>query len=154
VRSCGSHGDRRARDRPRHPLHRASDPRTSGLMLQAYVAGQAEARPDSIAVVMGEERLSYAELDAASNRLARALQDAGLRRGDRVCLLLSKSPRAIIAMLAVLKAGGAYVPVDVTGPAQRTERILRAAEPTAIIVTSSSSALLDELVRLGCVTSD
>ncbi len=69
-------------------------------LLQEYVARQAEARPDALALVMGGERMTYGELEAASNRLARMLREAGCRRGDRVCLFLPKSTAAIVAEIA------------------------------------------------------
>ncbi|MGH2921672.1 MAG: AMP-binding protein, partial [Gaiellaceae bacterium] len=52
------------------------------LVLQEYVTRQAEARPAAVAVIMGEERLTYGELEEHSNRLARLLREAGCRRGD------------------------------------------------------------------------
>ena len=54
-------------------------------LLQQLVSKQAEQRPDAIALVMNGERLSYAELEEASNRLARQLQAIGCERGDRIC---------------------------------------------------------------------
>ena len=62
--------------------------------MQRWVSAQAERRPEATAIVMDGVRLSYAELDTASNRLARTLRTAGCDRGDRVCLLLPKSSSA------------------------------------------------------------
>ena len=65
------------------------------LLLQELVARQAAGRPEATAIVYGAKRLSYGELDAAANRLARALAEAGCRKGDRVCFLYPKKPAAI-----------------------------------------------------------
>ena len=65
-------------------------------LLQQWVTEQAERRPDATAVVMRGVRLTYAELEAASNRLAHTLKAAGCWPGDRVGLLLTKSPLAIV----------------------------------------------------------
>jgi len=94
---------------------------------------------------MGDERLTYAELESASNRLARQLLEAGCSRSDRVCLLAPKSPTTMVAMLATLKAGGAYVPIDTASPAARIARIFRAAEPAAVLTLGSAASIADEL---------
>ena len=73
-------------------------------LLQHWVTEQATRRPDAGALVFQERRVSYGELEARSNRLARLLKDAGCARGDRVCLLSPKSPETIVAILAALKA--------------------------------------------------
>jgi amino acid adenylation domain-containing protein len=114
--------------------------------LTDYLTRSAGRAPDKTAVVMGEQRLSYGQLESESNRLARFLADAGgVARGDRVVLLLPKSPAAIVAMLATLKTGAAYVPVDVESPSSRVARILKIAEPTAVLACADSSALANEL---------
>ena len=113
--------------------------------LQAYASRQAQTRPDSWAVVAGQERLSYAQLEAQSNQLARLLKDVGCRPGDRVGLLLPKSPAAIVCMLGVLKADCAYLPLDPQSPSPRTAMILRAAQPRALLAAARLSKLVDAL---------
>jgi amino acid adenylation domain-containing protein len=120
-------------------------------LLQEYVARRAEARPDAVALVMGAERMTYGELEAASNRLARLLREAGCRCGDRVCLFLPKSIPAIVAEIAILKADCAYVPIDTASPAPRVEKIVQAAEPALLLVTAPAAKLLDEVLALGGV---
>jgi amino acid adenylation domain-containing protein len=115
-------------------------------LLQDYVALQAESRPDAVALVMGDERLTYAELEAASNRLARLLRESGCRRGDRVCLFLPKSPAAIVAELATLKADCAYVPIDTASPAPRVELIVESAEPALVLASAPAAKLLDDVL--------
>ena len=117
-------------------------------LLQEYVARQADARPDEVALVMGEERLTYGELEAASNRLARLLREAGCRRGDRVCLFVPKTPAAIVAELATLKADCAYVPIDTASPAPRVEMIVASAEPALTLVSGPAAKLLDDVLAL------
>ena len=115
-------------------------------LLQEYVARQAEARPDAVALVMGGERLTYGELEAASNRLARLLRESGCRRGDRVCLFVPKTPAAIVAELATLKADCAYVPIDTASPAPRVELIVESAEPALILAAAPAAKLLDDVL--------
>ena len=123
-------------------------------LLQHYVTSQAEQRPEAVALVTGEARLTYGELEAQSNRLARLLKEVGCRRGDRVCLLLPKTPATITSMIGVLKADCAYVPIDVASPAPRLEKIVLAADPRLILTTESTAGLLDELLALGGVADD
>jgi amino acid adenylation domain-containing protein len=116
-------------------------------LLHEYVGRQAEARPAALAVADAEGRLSYEELEGASNQLARALRQAGCRPGDRICLFTGKTTTAITAMLAVLKAGCVYVPIDVDGPATRTASIVRAAEPRAVLAAGRATKLLEDSLR-------
>jgi amino acid adenylation domain-containing protein len=121
-------------------------------LIHGYVAEQAERRGDAVALVMGDERLTYAELEAVSNRLARLLIAVGCGPGERVCLLAPKAPATIVAMLATLKAGCAYVPVDVTGPAARTAKIVAATKPAAALVLGAGRELAAALRELGALT--
>jgi amino acid adenylation domain-containing protein len=89
--------------------------------------------PGRTALVDGARRLSYAELDAWSSRLARVLAEAGCRPGDRVALALPKSAEAIVGMIGTLKAGGCYVPIDPASPAARVRKILDACAPVVIL---------------------
>jgi amino acid adenylation domain-containing protein len=114
------------------------------MRLEQYLRRSADRQPDRIAVVMGAERLTYAELEEASNRLAHQLMEFGCRPGDRVCLFLPKAPVAIVAMLAVLKTGGAYVPVDLNSPASRLAKVIGSAEPSLLLAQKASARLAVE----------
>ena len=93
-----------------------------------------------------DETLTYAELDAAVNRVAHVLLAHGLTPGARVCVLAEKAPWTVAALIGTLRAGGAYVPVDPAGPASRVARIVGAAEPEVVLVDAGSRALLDEVL--------
>ena len=85
---------------------------------------QAAQFPDAVAVVCDDDTLTYGELCAHSNRLARHLVSLGVGPDVRVALLLQRGTHAIVSMLAVLKAGGAYVPMDPSYPPERILHIL------------------------------
>jgi non-ribosomal peptide synthetase component F/acyl carrier protein len=87
--------------------------------IPALFAQVAAAHSGSVAVVFGEERLTYAELDARANRLARLLRRHGAGPGSRVGIALDRSAEMVVAVLAALKAGAAYVPLDPSYPAER-----------------------------------
>jgi amino acid adenylation domain-containing protein len=115
--------------------------------LDQWVTHQAEERPDARAVVLGDEGLTYNELEALSNRLARCLRESGCESGDRVCLLSPKSPAAIAAIIAIYKAGCIYVPLDPSGPAKRLARIIGSTEPRWIVAAGPVVGILDELFQ-------
>ncbi len=115
-------------------------------LLQQWVTEQAERRPDATAVVMHGARLTYAELDASSNRLARTLKAAGCGQGDRVGLLLAKSPLAIVSMVGTLKADCTYVPLDPSSPAPRVAKIVQSAEPRMILAEARAASVLSALL--------
>ncbi|HVR95768.1 MAG TPA: amino acid adenylation domain-containing protein, partial [Thermoanaerobaculia bacterium] len=85
---------------------------------------QAARRPDAPAVVHGDERWSYGDLDRAANRLARRLRRLGVGPEVRVALHLDRSIGQVAAILGVIKAGGVYVPLDPTWPAERIDFVL------------------------------
>ena len=103
---------------------------------------------------MGDERVTYGELEAESNRLARLLGDKGLQAGDRVCLCVPKAPAAILAMHATMKAGGVYVPIDLASPAPRVAKILEAAEPRILLAMPAAAKLLDGLAQEGVLSDN
>lgn len=91
---------------------------------------------ERIAVEMGDRRLTYAEIWALSDRLARALRASGILPGDRVAVRLDRSPETVVLFIAILRAGAAYVPIDSRYPAARVERILTDATPRMIVTRS------------------
>jgi non-ribosomal peptide synthetase-like protein len=108
-----------------------------GDLLHHLFEAQADKRPDQIALECGTERLSYAELDRAANRLAHWLCAQGVVPGSLVALWLPRSVDAYVALLAVLKAGAAYVPLDPDYPRERVEFVL-ADSGAEILITHSS----------------
>jgi len=92
-------------------------------VLTAWAAG-VDAHRDAPAVRFEDEVLSFGQLDAASNRLARHLQARGVAAETRVGLIAERSNAFVLGLLAVLKAGGAYVPIDPKLPAERIAYLL------------------------------
>ena len=98
----------------------------------------ASAHPDKTALVQGNDRVSYAELDARATALARVLVARGVQRDVPVGICLERSIDMVVAILATLKAGGAYVPLDPTYPAGRLRFMI---DDTATPITITSNAL-------------
>jgi hypothetical protein len=105
-------------------------------------AEQVAATPDAVAVRYGAASLTYAELDRASNRLARRLRALGVAADSRVALSLDRDCGMIVTLLAILKAGGAYVPLDPSYPAERLALMLEDAGAAALVSTSMLAANL------------
>ena len=77
----------------------------SAHLLQQLITERAQARPEAAAVLAEDAApLTYGELDAGSNRLAHMLRELGCRRGDRVVLLMPKSPKAIMSLIGDRKS--------------------------------------------------
>jgi amino acid adenylation domain-containing protein len=118
-------------------------------LLQNWISRAAQQRPEAVAVIMQDQSLTYGQLEESANRLARLLQAAGCRRGDRVCFAIPKSPAAIISIAGILKADCIHVPIDTSSPAPRISKIIRSSEPRYILGVESSSGLLEELFAQG-----
>ncbi|MGI5175039.1 amino acid adenylation domain-containing protein [Dactylosporangium sp. CA-152071] len=130
--------------------------REPGRCIHELFERQAALTPDAVAVLQGADRLTYAQLDAAADRLARRLAAAGVGPGDFVALHLSRTVQTVVALLGVLKAGAAYAPVDAAQPVERIRGLLRtlrvpvvltdpAALPTVHAVTEAVPAVREVL---------
>lgn len=115
-------------------------------LLQSWVTQQAETRPNATAIVMGTETMTYGQLESSSNQLAHLLRQSGCKKGDRVCILMPKSPAAIVSMIGILKAGCMHVPIDSATPAARIRHIFDSCENRWILGASRVTPLLDELL--------
>ncbi|POX64492.1 hypothetical protein C3492_05520 [Streptomyces sp. Ru62] len=105
--------------------------------LPEVFAARVASVPDAVAVVCGPESVTYAELNARANRLARLLLEHAVGPESLVAVLMERSVETVVALLAVLKAGAAYLPVDPEYPRERIEYMLADAHP-ALLLTDTS----------------
>jgi amino acid adenylation domain-containing protein len=103
---------------------------------------QVSKRPEAIALVLGEEKWSYLELNTRANRLANRLRAAGIGPDKLVGICLERSLDMIVAILGVLKAGGGYLPID---PSYPTNRISFFLEDSQVPIVLTHSALAEKL---------
>jgi amino acid adenylation domain-containing protein len=113
---------------------------------------QARRTPDATAVVSEGDQLTYAELDARADTLARHLRRLGVGTESRVGILLERSTELAVALLGVLKAGGAYVPLDPDYPAKRL-RFMAEDAGLALLLTGGNRAVLAGALAEGASAS-
>ncbi|MEV1178204.1 amino acid adenylation domain-containing protein, partial [Nonomuraea sp. NPDC049784] len=106
--------------------------------LHELIAGQ----DDDLAVVFGDQSLTYGELAARSNRLAHYLRDSGVGAETVVALCLPRGLDMVVALLAVLRAGGAYLPLDPDYPAERLSYMLADSRASVLLGTADSLDVL------------
>ena len=116
---------------------------------QQLFEAQVKRAPQMTALVFGQQRMSYGELDRRANQLAHYLQKRGVGTETIVGVALERTPEMIIAILGVLKAGGAYLPLDTSYPPERLALMIEDARPTLVITqTGWAEKLAGRDVRL------
>ncbi|HYP25634.1 MAG TPA: amino acid adenylation domain-containing protein [Blastocatellia bacterium] len=106
------------------------------------VEEHARRTPEAVAVALGDERLTFSELDRRANRLGNYLRRAGVGPDSLVGICAERSLEMIVGLLGILKAGGAYVPLDPRNPLERMSAIL---EETQAPLVLTQERLLDRL---------
>ncbi len=116
---------------------------------------QARLRPDSLAVMYGEQRLTYKGLNSKANQLARALRKEGCGPETIVGLYVERSPEMVIGLLGILKAGAAYLPLAPAYPKDRLEYMLKDSHAAMLL---TKKRLIDDLpacrMKTLCLDSD
>ena len=112
--------------------------------IASYFEEQVTCTPDAVAVISGDEQLTYRELDARANQLARYLQSAGVGPETLVGLAMDRSHHVLVAMLAILKSGGAYLPLDPAYPADRNAFVIEDSQTRLVVTTEKIRQSLPE----------
>lgn len=102
--------------------------------LHELFEAQVQRRRDAVALVWGQDELSFGELDRRASRIAQRLRRLGVGPERRVGLCVARSPDMVAAMIGILKAGGAYVPLDPRYPRDRLGFMLDAAGAEVAVV--------------------
>ena len=123
--------------------------------LHELIESQAERVPDNVAVVLDDDALTYAELNARANQLAWYLRSIGVGPEVIVGVMMERSLEMVVGLLAILKAGGAYAPLDPQLPAGRLAFMLEDARmPVLITQQRLSSGLPPNQTRVICAETD
>jgi len=123
------------------------------MLVHEFLTRSAVRFPQKTALVCGEKRFTYAELDALSNRLAHALVEGGVRRGDRVAIHLHNSLEAVVSIFAALKAGGVFVFVNASTKPDKVAYILNNCRAKALVMDArlgKATELLESVPSLAC----
>ncbi|MDQ3762941.1 MAG: amino acid adenylation domain-containing protein [Actinomycetota bacterium] len=123
--------------------------------LPALFEAQVAATPNATAVIFGDTALSYSELNARTNRVARRLVGVGVGRESAVAVLLERSVDVVVSILAVVKAGGTYVPLDSRYPLARMRLIMEQTQASVLVTDQATRpAQLPQSVQVVIVDAD
>ncbi|QQZ39834.1 amino acid adenylation domain-containing protein [Pseudomonas sp. SK3(2021)] len=115
-----------------------------GQTVHGLFEARAARTPDAFALLQGEQRLTYRQLNQHANQLAWHLLAQGVQPDDRVAICVRRGPQMLIGLLAILKAGAGYVPIDPAYPAQRIAYLLQDSAPVAVLAQQETRALLGD----------
>ncbi|WP_455796515.1 amino acid adenylation domain-containing protein [Clostridium butyricum] len=107
--------------------------------VDSLLESQVQKTPDKIALIFQGKKITYNQLDKKSNQIARTLKLKGIKRGDKVPIIVKRSLEMIIGIYGILKAGAAYIPVDPEYPSERIMHMLE--DCNANIVLSDKSVI-------------
>nr|WBO80847.1 amino acid adenylation domain-containing protein [Streptomyces sp. SBE_14.2] len=116
----------------------------SEALVHELIEAQAARTPGAVALAGTTAELTYAELDARADRLARLLVADGAGPEERVAVAMERSADLVVTLLAVLKSGAAYVPLDPAHPAGRTAHVLADARPRLLLTDRATAAGLPD----------
>jgi long-chain acyl-CoA synthetase len=117
------------------------------MQLESFLESTARRMPDKTALVADRSRWTYAELDAAANRIAHGLMAHGIERGDRVAICLENGIEAAVAIFAALKAGAAFMMVNPTTKADKLRMLLEDSQAAALVAPATRLAALAQTLN-------
>lgn len=120
-----------------YDLNRTEQPFDNQRFLFQQFEQQVAQHPDALAIVYGDQRLSYAQLNHYANQLTHALIREGVAPEARVALCVEHGPAVLVGLLGIMKAGGVYVPMDAAYPSERLNSILQDAAPFLVLVDAA-----------------
>lgn len=123
-------------------FNNTDDSSTIGYCVHRLVEVAVNRSWDQIALICGDTRLTFGDLDARANQVANCLLIHGFKKGDIVAVALQRSPTLLAVLFAVLKAGGAFVPLDPSFPMDRLSHVLNDASPKFLLVDSGTQESL------------
>jgi len=119
-------------------------------LLHQFLTASARRSPDKVAVISGEQSISYGTLDMLTDQLARVLRARGVVPGDRVGIYVSKSLASVVSIFAILKTDACYVPLDPGAPAQRLAYIIRDSGIRTLLTSTARVADIQAMFPDNC----
>lgn len=112
-----------------------------------YFSASVERFPEKDAVVCGEEKISFSELDKVSNQIASAIKELAPNAGPFIPFIVPKSIEAISSILSILKVDSAYIPIDSNSPATRMASIMEASSARVVLVVDETEVIAHEAIQ-------
>jgi amino acid adenylation domain-containing protein len=119
------------------------------VLVNRFLEHAAVRRPGKVALVCGEERMTYGTIDRQSSRLAWMLRDLGVERQDRVAILLDNSSASVIALFGILKADAVFLMLSPTMKAPKLSYVLKDCRVKTLITHSNKSAVVSKALETG-----
>jgi len=117
------------------------------FLVQDFLENSAARLPNKTALVCGDQRLTYQQINDSANRLGAALVDMGIGRQDRVIIFLDNSPECVISLFGVLKAGAIFVILNPTMKSKKLNHILKDSGARAIITHGNKFKIINEALN-------
>lgn len=108
------------------------------MNIRLMLEGTVNKYSDKSAIVSGERRVSYAELDENSNKIANTMMNIGIKKGDRVAMLLTNSPEFVAVYFGIIKAGAIAVPLDIEYKVGELQSLFGNCQPKVLVAESST----------------
>ncbi len=118
------------------------------MIVRDYLERQAKERPTKPAILFKEEKITFSNLNTLSNRVANRLLNVGIKKGDRIVLLLQNCPEFVVAYFAILKIGAIAVILDFRLSPAEMEPIFQETEVTAVITSVRQKVFIDRVRKM------
>lgn len=115
-------------------------------LVHHFLEKSARRLPDKVALICGEERLTYKEINERADKLAAALIEMGIQRQDRVAIFLDNSSEAVIALFGILKAGGIFIMLSASMKSKKLNYILKDSGSRVLITHSNKARIVQEAI--------
>jgi amino acid adenylation domain-containing protein len=112
------------------------------LQLETFLEESARRFPEKIALVCGQRRLTYGEIETSANRIAHGLIQKGIQRGDRVAVYLDNTAEAVLSLFGILKAGAVFMMINPTTKEDKLSYMLNNSKSAALILPIGKSTLI------------
>jgi len=116
------------------------------FLVQHFLENSAKRLPDKVALICGDQRLTYQQINDFSNQLAVSLLDMGIKRQDRIAILLDNSVESVIALFGILKAGAIFIMLSATMKAKKLNYILQDSSARALITHSNKARIIKDAI--------
>ena len=116
-------------------------------LVHHFLENSAAKHPDKVALICGDQRLTYQQINHSADQLAAGLIDMGVKRQDRVIIFLDNSAEAVIALFGILKAGAIFVMLNPTMKAKKLNYILKDSGASALITHKTKTRIVTDAIK-------